>query len=84
MFGGDDKQRGALGVSCCKVVAQLLTAWAGPIVSGYFLVATEAETDDGCPHTLEHLIFLGSEDYPYKGVRRLFERHRHLILLGFG
>lgn len=20
------------------------------------------------PHTLEHLIFLGSEDYPYKGV----------------
>ena len=22
----------------------------------------------GEPHTLEHLIFLGSEEYPYKGV----------------
>ena len=28
--------------------------------------ATEAHDDDGLPHTLEHLIFLGSEDYPYK------------------
>lgn len=25
-------------------------------------------SDDGLPHTLEHLIFLGSESYPYKGV----------------
>lgn len=31
-------------------------------------LATEAHDDDGLPHTLEHLIFLGSEDYPYKGV----------------
>ena len=30
--------------------------------------ATEAYDDDGLPHTLEHLIFLGSEQYPYKGV----------------
>lgn len=30
--------------------------------------ATEAFDDDGLPHTLEHLIFLGSEQYPYKGV----------------
>lgn len=30
--------------------------------------ATEADSDDGIPHTLEHLVFLGSEDYPYKGV----------------
>lgn len=30
--------------------------------------ATEAPDDDGLPHTLEHLIFLGSEQYPYKGV----------------
>ena len=29
-------------------------------------LATEAHDDDGLPHTLEHLIFLGSEDYPYK------------------
>lgn len=32
------------------------------------LTATEAHDDDGLPHTLEHLIFLGSELYPYKGV----------------
>ncbi|XP_065331975.1 uncharacterized protein C05D11.1-like [Cloeon dipterum] len=41
---------------------------SGPIVSGYFVLATEAHDDDGLPHTLEHLIFLGSEKYPYKGV----------------
>merc|ERR1712218_75872 len=39
-----------------------------PIVNGYFCLATEALDDDGLPHTLEHLIFLGSEDYPYKEV----------------
>lgn len=31
-------------------------------------IATEAHDDDGLPHTLEHLIFLGSEKFPYKGV----------------
>ena len=37
-------------------------------------LATEAVTseyahaNDGLPHTLEHMIFLGSELYPYKGV----------------
>ncbi|XP_026679888.1 uncharacterized protein C05D11.1 [Diaphorina citri] len=36
----------------------------GPVVNGYFALATEAHDDDGLPHTLEHLIFLGSEDYP--------------------
>ncbi|KAJ1519883.1 hypothetical protein ONE63_004123 [Megalurothrips usitatus] len=40
----------------------------GPVVKGYFTVATEATDDDGLPHTLEHLVFLGSEQYPYKGV----------------
>ncbi|GAB5591544.1 hypothetical protein Unana1_06444 [Umbelopsis nana] len=39
-----------------------------PLVSGYFALATEALDDYGCPHTLEHLVFLGSEKYPYKGV----------------
>ncbi|KAH7318836.1 Metalloenzyme, LuxS/M16 peptidase-like protein [Rhizoctonia solani] len=39
-----------------------------PIVNGYFVVATEIFNDSGCPHTLEHLIFLGSEQYPYKGI----------------
>ena len=39
-----------------------------PIVNGYFCLATEATDNDGLPHTLEHLIFLGSEDYPNKEV----------------
>lgn len=38
--------------------------------SNFFLfsLATEAHDDDGLPHTLEHLIFLGSQRYPYKGI----------------
>ncbi|KAF9918748.1 hypothetical protein BX616_006122 [Lobosporangium transversale] len=40
----------------------------GPIVNGYFTLATESFDDDGCPHTLEHFVFLGSELYPFKGV----------------
>lgn len=40
----------------------------GPLVQGYFSVATEIFDDTGRPHTLEHLIFMGSELYPYKGV----------------
>ena len=44
----------------------------GPVVCGYFCLGTEAHDDDGLPHTLEHLIFLGSEDYPYKGVLDLW------------
>ncbi|CAL1695482.1 unnamed protein product [Somion occarium] len=39
-----------------------------PIVNGYFVVATEIFDDTGCPHTLEHLVFMGSEKYPYKGI----------------
>lgn len=38
-----------------------------PIVQGYFAVATEIDSDSGSPHTLEHLVFMGSEKYPYKG-----------------
>ncbi|XP_050675436.1 uncharacterized protein C05D11.1-like isoform X2 [Leptidea sinapis] len=40
----------------------------GPVVNGFFCLATEAHDDDGLPHTLEHLIFLGSQRYPYKGI----------------
>ena len=40
----------------------------GPLVKGYFTLATEESSNDGLPHTLEHLIFLGSELYPYKGI----------------
>ncbi|KAK9465180.1 Metalloenzyme, LuxS/M16 peptidase-like protein [Lipomyces arxii] len=39
-----------------------------PIVEGYFAVATEIADDSGCPHTLEHLIFMGSKKHPYKGL----------------
>lgn len=30
-------------------------------INFFLLIATEADNDDGLPHTLEHLIFLGSE-----------------------
>lgn len=46
----------------------ILAEIEGPVVNGYFCLATEAHDDDGLPHTLEHLIFLGSEKYPFKGV----------------
>lgn len=39
-----------------------------PVVNGYFAVATEIKDDSGCPHTLEHLVFMGSKNYPYKGL----------------
>ncbi|KAK3060347.1 hypothetical protein LTS18_008746, partial [Coniosporium uncinatum] len=40
----------------------------GPKVSGYFALATEIHDDSGAPHTLEHLCFMGSRSYKYKGV----------------
>ena len=40
----------------------------GPMVNSYITVSTESDCHDGCPHVLEHLIFLGSEYYPYKGM----------------
>ncbi|KAH8070912.1 peptidase [Aureococcus anophagefferens] len=57
--------------SGCRV---RLASAAGPMANLYGCLATEAVdtdwalADDGLPHTLEHLVFLGSEDYPYKGV----------------
>ncbi|ETW86965.1 Metallo peptidase M16 [Heterobasidion irregulare TC 32-1] len=43
-------------------------SYDAPIVNGYLAVATEIFDDTGCPHTLEHLVFMGSEKYPYKGI----------------
>ncbi len=43
-------------------------ALESPIVHGYFALATEITNDSGAPHTLEHLCFLGSELWPYKGI----------------
>ncbi|KAF2098528.1 putative zinc metalloprotease [Rhizodiscina lignyota] len=40
----------------------------GPKVNGYFALATEIHDDSGAPHTLEHLCFMGSKSYRYKGV----------------
>lgn len=40
----------------------------GPKVLGFFALATEIHDDSGAPHTLEHLCFMGSKSYPYKGV----------------
>jgi Zn-dependent M16 (insulinase) family peptidase len=40
----------------------------GPKVQGYFALATEIHDDSGAPHTLEHLCFMGSRSFPYKGV----------------
>lgn len=41
---------------------------SSPVTNGYFTIASEIFDDTGRPHTLEHLIFLGSKEYPYKGV----------------
>ncbi|TFK30528.1 cytoplasmic protein [Coprinopsis marcescibilis] len=46
--------------------------YEAPIMNGYFVVPTEIFDDSGCPHTLEHLVFMGSEKYPYKGILDLF------------
>ena len=40
----------------------------GPKVNGFFTLATEIFDDSGAPHTLEHLCFMGSKNYQYKGV----------------
>lgn len=40
----------------------------GPKVLGSFALATEILDDSGAPHTLEHLCFMGSKNYPYKGI----------------
>jgi Zn-dependent M16 (insulinase) family peptidase len=37
-------------------------------VLGDFCLATEIHDDSGAPHTLEHLIFMGSRSYQYKGI----------------
>eukprot|EP00375_Theileria_parva_P003588 XP_766273.1 hypothetical protein [Theileria parva strain Muguga] len=39
-----------------------------PIVNTYIVVPTREETDQGLPHTLEHLIFLGSKNHPIRGI----------------
>ncbi|KAK3359402.1 Metalloenzyme, LuxS/M16 peptidase-like protein [Lasiosphaeria hispida] len=40
----------------------------GPKINGYFTLTTEIFDDSGAPHTLEHLVFMGSKNYKYKGL----------------
>lgn len=40
----------------------------GPKINGYLTLATEILDDSGAPHTLEHLVFMGSKSYRYKGL----------------
>lgn len=56
----------ATGITVCIANVE------GPLVNGYFCLATEAHDDDGLPHTLEHIVFMGSEKYPYKGLLDLY------------
>ncbi|KAM0747048.1 zinc metalloprotease [Meredithblackwellia eburnea MCA 4105] len=52
-------------------VTGLSVVWAdvpGPLVQGQFVIPTETWDDTGSPHALEHLVFCGSERYPYKGI----------------
>lgn len=54
-----------------SVKTGLTLVWAdfqSPLVNAYMTVPTEIFTDSGVPHTLEHLIFLGSHAYPFKGI----------------
>ncbi|ORX81651.1 hypothetical protein BCR32DRAFT_261274 [Anaeromyces robustus] len=39
----------------------------GPLCSTTILVPTLSPNDKGLPHTLEHLIFCGSKNYPHRG-----------------
>jgi len=61
----------SFGGHACQIRPMTIVAKQSPISPTVELlynvvVATEASDDDGLPHTLEHLIFLGSEDYPFK------------------
>ncbi|KAM0361911.1 hypothetical protein ACHAO7_011818 [Fusarium culmorum] len=40
----------------------------GPKLNGYFTLATETLNDSGVPHILEHLVSMGSKNYPYSGL----------------
>eukprot|EP00755_Sulcionema_specki_P007327 Sspe_Gene.37946::Locus_18309_Transcript_1_1_Confidence_1.000_Length_3201::g.37946::m.37946 len=56
-------------VSSRTAMRMVIARTPGPLVDLFLPLATESQgRDDGCPHTLEHLVFLGSEDYPHKGI----------------
>ena len=61
-------------VSSATGLRALLAKTDEPLCSMHMAIATEADTnewshkDDGLPHVLEHETFLGSEQYPFKGL----------------
>ncbi|KAK6102595.1 Peptidase M16 inactive domain family protein [Brugia pahangi] len=54
--------------SNCSKLRVAIAETPGPLVKGLISFVTEALDNNGLPHTLEHLIFMGSKKYPYKGV----------------
>lgn len=55
-------------VSSISGMSVVLVDFPGPIINAYLAVATEVHNDSGTPHTLEHLCFMGSQQFPYKGL----------------
>ncbi|KAG5361700.1 hypothetical protein CJU90_3103 [Yarrowia sp. C11] len=55
-------------VSSITGMSVVLVDFPGPIINAYLAVATEVHNDSGTPHTLEHLCFMGSKQFPYKGL----------------
>ncbi|KAF0978723.1 hypothetical protein FDP41_002543 [Naegleria fowleri] len=41
---------------------------SSPIMKAYMTLRTRPSDHDGIPHVLEHMVFLGSQDYPFKGL----------------
>ncbi len=40
----------------------------GPMLNVFTTFRTEAHDSRGIPHSLEHLVFLGSKNLPFKGI----------------
>lgn len=56
------------GRSTVSGIRVVLLKTPSPVLEMFLMVATEAVSDEGEPHCLEHLIFRGSEKYPVPGV----------------
>lgn len=44
-----------------------IAQFESPTVTSYITIPTQPSSHEGLPHVLEHMTFLGSEEYPYKG-----------------
>ncbi|GFE54254.1 metalloprotease 1 related protein [Babesia ovis] len=45
-----------------------LMDYESPLIDSFYIVPTRSENHEGLPHTLEHLIFMGSSAYPDRGT----------------